>query len=208
MGNVTVTGSPASLVQPFLYYIDKVTQRAQSRNRQRQGSRTSLKRRRRDDDDDDDDDVCEDAGTFGPNSYFCINRLSGSIEVSQGFVFEDGNEYELAIRVTDSDPWGKTENTATVTFILRDQCKEIRRFYHDAVKFCRNASLVISGKAMPCPSVNCLQPMFKWQMALNQSSEALRRECSLDPQNMEALKHKYSNCIGESSVKIALPTFT
>ena len=191
VGNVTVTGSSAMLVRPFLYYIDRVTQPQLSRIRQKKQSRT--KRRRRDDD----YDVCEDAGTTKPNNYFCIHRMSGTIRVSQGFVFVDGEEYQLAIRVTDSDAWGKTKNTGSMTLTLRDKCKEIRKFYDDAVALCHNASSVQSGDALVCPSVKCLQPLFNWQKALNTSSEALKKDCSFDPSNMEALKQKYSSCIGE-----------
>ena len=191
------------LVRPFMYYIDRITQTQLSRIGQKKQSRTSLNRRRRDD-----DDVCEDAGTTKPNNYFCIYRMSGNIRVSQGFVFVDGEEYQLVIRVTDSDPWGKTENTGSVTLILRDKCKEIRGFYDDAVTFCHNASSVVSGETLVCPSVKCLQPLFNWQKALNASSEALKKDCSFDPQNMEELKQKYSSCIGELLLCVTSGLFT
>lgn len=178
-----MTGNLATLVQPFLYYIDNVTQRRQKR----------ATRRRRDD-----RDVCEEAGTTKPRNYFCIHRLSGNIKVTQEFVFNDGEEFDLAVRVTDSDPWGKTKNSATVTLISRDQCKTIRGYYEEAVKSCSNVSSAANGQGFVCPSLGCLLPLFNWQKALNKSSEKLRLECSSDPQNMGSLKQKYSDCIGES----------
>ena len=118
--------------------------------------------------------------------------------ISKSFVFVDGQEFELAVRVTDSDPWGKTVNTANVTLILRDQCKEIQVFYDEAVQICSEASLVVNGEALPCPSMNCLQSLYNWQNALNNlEAWALRKECSFDPQNMKALKERSSMCTGE-----------
>ena len=199
-----MTGNLATLVQPFLYYIDNVTQRRQKRATyrrqpratQQQQSRAILKRRRRDDRDD--RDTCEEAGTTKPRNYFCIHRLSGNIKVTQEFIFNDGEEFDLAVRVTDSDPWGKTKNSATVTLISRDQCNTIRGYYEEAVKSCSNVSSAANGQGFVCPSLGCLLSLFNWQKALNKSSEKLRLECSSDPQNMGSLKQKYSDCIGES----------
>lgn len=193
IGNVTVTGKLASLVKPFLYYLDSVTQRQQHPRPTQRQSRTVLKRRRRDNVNDL-DDVCEEAGTVTPLNYFCIHRLTGKIKVTEDFAFVDGEEFELKVRVTDCDPWGKTENAAVFQLISYDRCNEIRNFYDESVKFCSNVS-----SALVCPSVNCLVPLFNWQMALKTSSERLRSECSSDPQNMESIKQRYSNCIGKSS---------
>ena len=192
IGNVTVTGKLASLVKPFLYYLDSVTQRQQHPRPTQRQSRTVLKRRRRDNVNDL-DDVCEEAGTVTPLNYFCIHRLTGKIKVTEDFAFVDGEEFELKVRVTDCDPWGKTENAAVFQLISYDRCNEIRKFYDESVKFCGNVS-----SALVCPSVNCLVPLFNWQMALNTSSERLRSECSSDPQNMESIKQRYSSCIGKS----------
>ena len=197
IGNVTVTGDHATLVQPFLYYIDSVTQRQQSGGRQRGRGPNNLKRRRRDG-----HDICEGAGTIKPKNYFCIYRQSGYIEVTKDFVFVDGEEFDLTIRVTDSDPWGITESTASVQLILRDQCKEIRRYYDEAVKFCSNVSSAVIGEALSCPSIDCLRPLYSWRQALNKSSEEMRTKCSSDPQNMDALKQKYASCIGKSRVTL------
>ena len=187
----------AKLKQPFKYYIDRVTQRSPSRSSQRRQSR----RIRRDDDDDDDDDdekdECKDTGSVEPHNYFCIHRLNGSIRVSQDFVFVDGKEYTLSIRVTDSGDHGRTENTGSVTFILRDECKEIRRFYHQTATACQKYVGVSLGEILRCPSISCLQPLYNWQMALSTSSGTLRDKCSFDPQNMDTLRQQYSSCIGE-----------
>ena len=192
IGNVTLTGAHAGLVQPFLYYIVEVTKRQQSGDRQRGRAPNNLKRRRRDG-----HDICEGAGTIKPKNYFCIHRQRGYIQVTQDFVFVDGEEFDLTIRVTDSGRWGITENTASVQLISRDQCKEIRRYYDEAVKFCSNVSLVVSGEDLSCPSANCLLPLYIWWKTLNKSSEELRKECSSDPQNLGAVRRKYPNCIGE-----------
>ena len=192
IGNVTVTGKLASLVKPFLYYLDSVTRRQQQPRPTQRQSRTVLKRRRRDKVNGL-DDVCEEARTVTPLNYFCIHRLTGKIKVTEDFAFVDGEEFELKVRVTDCDPWGKTENAAVFQLISYDRCNEIRKFYDESVKFCSNVS-----SALVCPSVNCLVPLFNWQMALNTSSERLRSECSSDPQNMESIKQRYSSCIGKS----------
>ncbi|XP_068758664.1 LOW QUALITY PROTEIN: adhesion G-protein coupled receptor G6-like [Montipora capricornis] len=209
VANVTVTTS-VNLMQPFRYYIDGVTQRCPLCSRQRHQSRSILKRRRRDDDDYDDDDdddddnedVCENAGSVEPQNYFCINRFSGSIRIANDFVFMDGEEYALSVRVTDSDDRGRTENIASVTFISRDMCNEIRRLYYQTVPACRNVSGVIRGEALHCPSITCLRPLYNWQMALTRSSEALRKSCSFDPQSMLALKQKYWSCLGPPRITL------
>jgi len=198
IGNVTVTGAHAGLVQPFLYYIVEVTQRQQSGDGQRGRARNNLKRRRRDG-----HDICEGAGTIKPKNYFCIHRQRGYIQVTQDFVFVDGEEFNLTIRVTDSDLLGITENTASFKLISRDQCKEIGGHYDEAVKFCSNVSLAVIGEALSCPSVNCLLPLYNWWKTLNKSSEELRKECSSDPQNLDAVRRKYPNCIGESRGALA-----
>ena len=198
IGNVTVTGAHAGLVQPFLYHIVEVTQRQQSGDGQRGRGPNNLKRRRRDG-----HDICEGAGTIPPQNYFCIYRQSGYIEVTQDFAFVDGEEFDLAIRVTDSDAWGITENTAHVKLMSRDQCKEIRGYYNEAVTYCSNVSSAVIGEALSCPSINCLLPLYNWWKALNKSSEELRKECSSDPQNLDAVRWKYPDCIGESRGALA-----
>lgn len=193
IGNVTVTGNLASLVKPLLYDLVSVTQSQQQPRPTQRQSRTVLKRRRRDDDSGL-DDLCEEAGTGKPQNYFCIHRLTGKIKVTEDFAFVDGEEFELKVRVTDCDPWGKTENEAVFQLISYDSCNKIRKFYDESVKFCSSVS-----SALVCPSVNCLVPLFNWEMALNKSSERLRSECSSDPHNMESIKQRYSSCIGKSS---------
>ena len=191
--NVTITEKLASLVRPFIFYIDNVVT-------QRQQSRGSLKRRRRDI-----IDVCEEAGTFVPLNYFCIHRLSGQINVTRDFVFNDGEEFDLEIRVTDSDQWGKTENTANFKLISRDDCKDIRTIYNKAVKFCpKNVSLVPAEGS--CPSAQCLEPLYNWQEKRNASGK-LKVDCSFDPYNMAAVMQKYSRCIGKSRVPLGLKRF-
>ena len=184
--NVTVTGRLESLIQPLLFYMENVTQQ--------QLSRIESKRKRRDI-----DDFCEGAGTVKPMSYFCVHRLTGGIEVTDDFQFKNGDEFDVKIRVTDSDHWGKTENTAKIKFISRDNCKEIRAFYKDASRECsKNAS---SAKGLDsCPSGECLRPLFDWLKRLN-SSEMLQMECSFDPDNLANLARMYSKCIGKSRVK-------
>ena len=192
VGNVTVIGNLASLVQPFLYYLDSVTQSGQKPVPPRRQPKISLNSPPGDD-----GDVCEEAGTIKPRNYFCVHRLSGKIKVTQNFVFVDGEEFDLVVRVTDSDPWGKTENKVTVKILSSDQCKEIRRFYDQAATFCSNVSSAANGKAFMCPSMNCLLPLFNWQRALNKSSEKLQVECSTDPKTLEVTKRQYSRCIGK-----------
>ena len=126
--NVTVTGRLESLVQPLLFYVEDVTQ-------QQQLPRSESKRKRRDI-----DDFCEGAGTVKPMSYFCNHRLTGVIEVTDDFQFKNGDEFDAKIRVTDSDQWGKTENTAKIKFIWRDLCRNLRAIYDVAVKNCINNS--------------------------------------------------------------------
>ena len=184
VANVTVTGQLASLVQPFIFYINNVTQRGKQ-------SPGSFKRRRRRDI----VDVCEEAGTIVPLNYFCIQRLSGQIKVTQDFVFKNGDEFDLKIRVTDSDQWGKTENSANFKFISRDECKDIRVIYKEAVTFCSAVSPANGQKS--CPSALCLEPLYKWRDAVN-ASEKLRADCASDTKNMEALLQLYSSCIGKS----------
>ena len=183
--NVTVTGKLAVLVQPFIFYIDTVTQRQQSRG--------SLKRRRRDID----DDVCEEAGTIEPLNFFCIRRKSGQIEVTQDFKFKDGDGFHLKIRVTDSDRWGQTENSANFKFISRDDCKDVRTIYNEAVKFCLSFFPAQDIFDPSCPNEQCLQPLYDWHRKLN-TSEKLKADCSFDPNNMAAVLQKYSSCIGKS----------
>ena len=184
VANVTVTGQPSSLVQPFIFYIDSVTQRGEQ-------SRLSLKRRRRRDI----VDVCEDAGTIVPLNYFCIHRLSGQMKVTRDFAFKDGEEFDLKIRVTDSDQWGKTENTANFKFISGDECKDIQVIYKEAIRFCTRV-LPANGQ-MSCPGAECLKALYKWREAVN-ATEKLRADCASDPDNMEAVIQQYSNCIGKS----------
>lgn len=190
--NVTVTGKLASLVRPFIFYIDNVVT-------QRQQSRGSLKRRRRDI-----IDVCEEAGTFVPLNYFCIHRMSGQIKVTRDFVFKDGEEFDLKIRVTDSDQWGKTENIASFKFISRDDCKDIQVVYNEAVKLC---TIKTSSDSEPnsCSSVLCLKSLYKWQEALN-ASEKYKVGCSFDPHNMEAVLQK-PGCTGKSRVTLVSHMF-
>ena len=181
---MTVTGQLSSLAQPFIFYIDSVTQRGMQ-------SRGSLKRRRRRDI----VDVCEDAGTIVPLNYFCIHRLSGQIKVTQDYKFKDGDEFNLKIRVTDSDQWGKTENTANFKFISRDECKDIRVIYNETVRFCSGVSP--TNGQMSCPGAQCLKPLYKWREAVN-ASEKFKVDCASDPKNMEAVIQRYSSCIGKS----------
>ena len=130
-----------------------------------------------------------------PLNYFCIHRLSGQIKVTQDFAFKDGDEFQLKIRVTDSDQWGKTENTATFKFMSRDECKDIRVIYKEAVRFCTRISP--ANGQMSCPGGECLKPLYKWREAVN-ATEKLRADCASDPDNMEAVIQQYSNCIGKS----------
>ena len=185
VANVTVTRQLASLVQPFLFYIISVTQPGKQ-------SRGSLKRRRRRDI----VDVCEEAGTIVPLNYFCIHRLSGQIKVTRDFVFKDGEEFDLEIRVTDSDQWGKTENKAIFKIISRDECKDIRVIYNEAVRFCSGVSPA-NGQISSCPSAQCLEPLYKWREAVN-ASEKFRTDCASDPDNMESVIQQFSSCIGKS----------
>ena len=194
VANVTLTGQLSSLAQPFIFYIDSVTQRGMQ-------SRGSLKRRRRRDI----VDVCEDAGTIVPLNHFCIHRLSGQIEVTRDFKFNDGDEFDLKIRVTDSDQWGKTANTANFKLISRDECKDIRVIYNEAVRFCSGVSP--ANGQMPCPTAQCLKPLYKWRQAVN-ASEKFRVDCASDPNNMEAVIQQYPSCIGKSRDYLQYPFHT
>ena len=195
VANVTVTGQLASLVQPFLFYIISVTQPGKQ-------SRGSSKRRRRRDN----ADVCEEAGTIVPLNYFCIHRLSGQIKVTRDFVFKDGDEFDLEIRVTDSDQWGKTENKAILKFISRDECKDSRVIYNEAVRFCSGV-LPANGQVPSCPSAQCLEPLYKWREAVN-ASEKFRADCASDPDNMGNVIQQFSSCIGKSRVYFQYRVYT
>ncbi|XP_022796971.1 uncharacterized protein LOC111335350 isoform X3 [Stylophora pistillata] len=186
--NVTVTGRLESLVQPLLFYMEDVTQQ--------QLSRRESKRKRRDI-----DDFCEGAGTIGPLSYFCVHRLTGGIEVTDEFKFENGDEFEIKIRVTDSDQWGKTENTASIKFISRDNCKEIRALYDDATRECPKNVSSPKGRDS-CPSEKCLLPLFDLLNRLN-SSEILQMECSSDPHDLANVARIYSQCIGPPIISLS-----
>ena len=133
--------------------------------------------------------------------------MSGQIKVTRDFVFKDGEEFDLEIRVTDSDHWGKTENTANFKLISRDDCKDIRTIYNKAVNFCpKNVSEVPSRAEGSCPRAQCLVPLYTWQEKLN-VSEKLKVDCSFDPYNMAAVMQKYSPCIGKSFVLLGLQLF-
>jgi len=164
-------------------------------------SRGNSKRRRRRDI----VDVCEEAGTIVPLNYFCIHRLSGQIKVTQDFKFKDGDEFDLKIRVTDSDEWGKTENTANFKLISRDECKDIRAFYNEAVRLC--PGILPANGQKSCPSAECLESLYKWREAFN-ASEKLKVDCASDPNNMESVIQKYSSCIGKSRDYLQCPVHT
>ena len=122
--NVTVTAVLASLVRPFKFYVDNVTQpRLLSRE-------VSRRKRRRVEVDSQCThpelcpqmlvDLCFKAGAVKPKNYFCIHRFTGRIRVTQDFVFKEGEVFDLQIRVTDSDPSGIIENTARIKLISGD----------------------------------------------------------------------------------------
>ena len=130
--------------------------------------------------------------------------MSGQIKVTRDFVFKDGEEFDLKIRVTDSDQWGKTENTASFKFISRDDCKDIRVVYNEAVKLC---TIKTSSDSEPssCSSVQCLKSLYKWQEALN-ASEKYKVGCSFDPYNIAAVLQK-PGCTGKSRVTLVSHVF-
>ena len=140
-----------------------------------------------------------------PLNYFCIHRLSGQIKVTQDFAFKDGDEFDLKIRVTDSDQWGKTENMVAFKFISRDECKDVRVLYKEAVRFCTGVSP--ANGQMSCPGAKCLKPLYKWREAVN-ASEKFRVDCAFDPDNMEAVIQRFSSCIGKSRGYLQCPVHT
>ena len=160
--NVTVTGRLESLVQPLLFYIEDV--------KQQQLSHSVSKRKRRDI-----DDFCEAAGAVKPMSYFCVHRLTGGIEVTDDFHFKNGDEFEVKIRVTDSDQWGKSEKTAKIRFISRDLCRNLRAIYDVAVKNCLNNSSSVTRQNW-CLSEHCVKFGHRWKEALNNTSSDVTDE--------------------------------
>ena len=182
--NVTVTGRLESLVQPLSFYIENVTQQ--------QLSRSAAKRKRRDI-----DDFCEAAGTVKPMSYFCVHRLTGGIEVTDDFQFKNGDEFDVKIRVTDSDQWGKTENTAKIRFISRDLCRNLRAIYDVAVKNCINNSSSVIRQDW-CLSKHCVKFGHRWKEALNKTSRVTSQtNCSFDPHNLAAVMRERPSCPGD-----------
>ena len=185
--NVTVTGRLESLVQPLLFYMENVTQQ--------QLSRSESKRKRRDI-----DDFCEGAGTVKPMSYFCVHRLTGGIEVTDDFQFKNGDKFDVKIRVTDSDQWGKTEKTAKIRFISRDLCRNLRAIYDVAVKNCINNSSSVTRQNW-CLSEHCVKFGHRWKEALNNTSRVTSQtNCSFDPHNLAAVMREHPSCPGDIGI--------
>ena len=185
--NVTVTGRLESLVQPLLFYMENVTQQ--------QLSRSESKRKRRDI-----DDFCEGAGAVKPMSYFCVHRLTGGIEVTDDFQFKNGDEFDVKIRVTDSDQWGKTENTAKIRFISRNLCRNLRAIYDVAVKNCLNNSSSVTRQNW-CLSEHCVKFGHRWKEALNNTSRVTSQtNCSFDPHNLAAVMREHPSCPGDIGI--------
>ena len=182
--NVTVTGRLESLVQPLLFYIEDV--------KQQQLSHSESKRKRRDI-----DDFCEAAGTVKPMSYFCVHRLTGGIEVTGDFKFEDGDEFNVKIRVTDSDQWGKTENAVIIKLISGDLCRNLRAIYEVAVKNCINNTSSVTMQNW-CLSEYCVKSGHRWKEALNNTIRATSQtNCSFDPYNLAAVMREHPSCSGD-----------
>ncbi|XP_058942845.2 uncharacterized protein [Pocillopora verrucosa] len=195
--NVTVTAVLASLVRPFKFYVDNVTQpRLLSRE-------VSRRKRRRVEVDSQCThpelcpqmlvDLCFKAGAVKPENYFCIHRFTGRIRVTQDFVFKEGEVFDLQIRVTDSDPRGITVNTAKVKLISGDPCRNVQAIYDEAVKYCiKNSESVDGGKK--CLSTQCTETAHDWKEALNSASNVPEKDCSADPHNLTVLIRENPLC--------------
>ena len=89
--------------------------------------------------------------------------------------------------------------------ISRDECKDIRVIYNEAVRFCSGVSP--ANGQMSCPGAECLKPLYKWREAVN-ASEKFRVDCDFDPDNMEAVIQKSLSCIGKSRGYLQYPVHT
>lgn len=190
VANVTVTGLLASLVRPFVFYIDKVTQRQQSR----EGSKRTKRSVKVNGNSTVVIDACYKAGFVKPENYFCIHRLTGRIKVTQDFVFKNGEEFDLNIRVTDSDHWGKTQNTATFKIISGDPCGNVRAIYEEVVKYCNQNSSADGQKW--CLSKQCKDVLQNWQEAFTNASKVSQKNCFVTPPNLAAVMGEYPRCTG------------
>ena len=195
--NVTVTAVLASLVRPFKFYVDNVTQpRLLSRE-------VSRRKRRRVEVDSQCThpelcpqmlvDLCFKAGAVKPENYFCIHRFTGRIRVTQDFVFKEGEVFDLQIRVTDSDPRGITVNTAKVKLISGDPCRNVLAIYDEAVKYCIKNSESVDGRKK-CLSTQCTLTAHDWKEALNNVSKVPEKDCSADPHNLTVLIRENPLC--------------
>ena len=195
--NVTVTAVLASLVRPFKFYVDNVTQpRLLSRE-------VSRRKRRRVEVDSRCThpelcpqmlvDLCFKAGAVKPENYFCIHRFTGRIRVTQDFVFKQGEVFDLQIRVTDSDPRGITVNTAKVKLISGDPCRNVLAIYDEAVKYCIKNSESVDGRKK-CLSTQCTLTAHDWKEALNNASKVPEKDCSADPHNLTVLIRENPLC--------------
>lgn len=196
VANVTVSAVLSTLVRPFVFYIERVTQQRQygemSRRKQRKvevGSQCiepgpcpqiSV-------------DFCFEAGTVRPENYFCIHRFTGRIRVTQNFVFKEGEEFELQMRVKDSDQRGITENTAVIRLISGDPCGYVNAIYDEAVKYCIKNSESVDGEKR-CLSKQCTKAAHDWKELFHNESKVQKKNCSADTHNLANTLREHPRC--------------
>ena len=128
VANVNISADFKVLVQPLLYYIDDVTSKPVHGN----SKKTSLLLL----------SDCQSAGAVSPLNFFCIRRRTGTIEITREFVWRAGDEFELAVHVTDSDPFGRTRNSGNVRLVSKDLCGSIQSLYSAVTSSCPRDGLV------------------------------------------------------------------
>ena len=127
VAEVNVSANFAVLVRPLLFYITSVTskpsQNSQGRTPRSIGS-------------------CHSAGNKPPDNFFCINRDTGEIGVTDGFTWREGDEFELTVHVTDSDPHGRTRASGEILLFSKDVCGNVKALYSEVQQSCPRDGLI------------------------------------------------------------------
>ena len=72
------------------------------------------------------------------------------------YQIKEAEEFESQIRVTDSGLRGITENTAVISLISGDPCRNVNAIYDEAVKYCIKNSESVDGENR-CLSKQCTE---------------------------------------------------
>lgn len=121
-------------------------------------------------------------------------------------MFKEGELFDLQIRVTDSDHWGVTENTASIRIISGDLCKNIQEIYDEAVKYCikLKKSESVDGEKW-CLTELCIEAAHDWKEALNNASQVPEKNCSADPHHLATVMREHPRC-GKSRIEQSTPS--